>query len=205
MEPEVEVGVGGEGREALAAYLASMRIPAAAADGYAVLLSEQGYESTSLFDEVQLDELQRDFKFKRGHLKAVELYRTKTPVAPTAVGEPVGATLADGSTVRILEDSILGSGGGGVVFEAIMTRRSGAKESVAVKRLPRGSGEKDEQRFAAEYKINLKAALQCGGVGVCQVYGFIRQGGCLCIVMKVREPSSICTRLFCAHSEWGLR
>jgi hypothetical protein len=182
MEPEADEDAEG----ALVAYLTSMRIPAAAARGYAKELAEQGYESASLFDEVELDELKSDFKFKKGHLKAVKSHRAESlPAGPPEVGAPAGTTLGDGSAVKIHEDAVLGSGGGGLVLAATMTRRSGATEDVAAKRLPRGSSEKDEQRFAAEYEINLKAVLQCGGVGVCQVYGFIRQGGSLCIIMKV--------------------
>jgi hypothetical protein len=72
----------------------------------------------------------RDFAFKRGHLKAVESYRLAASPLPSAaadeVGEPAGTTLDDGSTIQIHEDRILGSGGGGLVLEATMTRRSGA-------------------------------------------------------------------------------
>jgi hypothetical protein len=75
---------------------------------------------------------------------------------------------------------------------------------VAAKRLQRGASEKEEQRFASEYGINLKAALQCGGAGVCQVYGFLRQGGSLCIIMKVRR-ACCCLRLRACtlcHLQW---
>eukprot|EP01046_Picozoa_sp_COSAG06_P019160 COSAG06_NODE_1358_length_9722_cov_18.463473_1_plen_879_part_10 len=110
-------------------------------------------------------------------------------VVAAGEGEPVGLTLEDGCTLEI-SDEELGSGGGGVVLAATLTRRSGSTEAVAVKKLPRGASEKVQQKFVKEFKIALKASQQCGGVGVCQVYDFVRSGASeMCIVMKRYEHS----------------
>jgi hypothetical protein len=107
---------------------------------------------------------------------------------PDEEGEPVGLTLEDGSTLE-LSDEVLGRGGGGVVRGATLTRRSGSTEQVAVKMLPPGASEQEHQQFVKEFKLNLQASQRCGGVGICQVYDFVKQGADMCIVMKRYERS----------------
>jgi serine/threonine protein kinase len=104
-------------------------------------------------------------------------------------GVPASSTLPDGSTIEIMEKEVLGAGGGGLVTAARMTRRSGATEIVAAKRLPLGSTEKQQTQFVREFEIATKAALECGGVGVCKVYGFVRHQAHMCMIMKKYKES----------------
>lgn len=120
------------------------------------------------------------------------LLRAKVAVStPAGSSRPsvVDSTLPDGSTIEIMEDEVLGAGGGGLVTAALMTRRSGATEIVAAKRLPLGATEKQQQHFMREFEIATKAALECGGVGVCKVYGFIYHRSHMVIVMKKYKES----------------
>ena len=54
--------------------VAKVGLPAADADGYAVGLVEQGYDSAELFADLSREELERDFGFKKGHARKAEMY-----------------------------------------------------------------------------------------------------------------------------------
>eukprot|EP01043_Picozoa_sp_COSAG02_P058565 COSAG02_NODE_7310_length_3070_cov_26.598788_2_plen_801_part_01 len=112
------------------------------------------------------------------------------PLYPSglAIGEPVGRSLGDGSTVElaVLADGkheIVGRGGSGVVVVGIRTRRSGVTERVACKTLVAGSSEKDVQKFHREYEINLRASQNCAGA--VRTYGCVHINGSLYLVMKL--------------------
>lgn len=95
--------------------------------------------------------------------------------------------MQDGSDLDIFMDQKLGQGGSGVVYKALMTRRSGATEEVAAKMLFSGATQREHQKFAKEYEILRQASQQCAGV--CRVYGIVQHGGALCIVMKLYPQS----------------
>jgi hypothetical protein len=44
-------------------------------EAYVTTLMEEGFDTPELFDSLSLEELENDFGFKRGHLRAVEAYR----------------------------------------------------------------------------------------------------------------------------------
>jgi hypothetical protein len=161
------------------------------AEQFATGLSDEGYDTPASFDALSLEELASDFAFKPGHVGAVKRYRDKLPMPQSPqspqVGEPVGSKLQDGSDVRVYTDQKLGQGGQGVVYKALLTRRSGATEDVAAKMLGVGATEREVQKFAKEYELLRQASQQCPGV--CRVYGVVLCGGALSIVMKRYQQS----------------
>ena len=61
--------------EALTTMLISMGIAGGPAEGYAVALAEDGFDTETAFNTLSLEELRDDFGFKRGHLRMVEQAR----------------------------------------------------------------------------------------------------------------------------------
>ena len=110
-----------EGTAELVAHLVAIGIRAGPATKYAAALVDEGYDSIQAFDELSLEELAEDVKFKKGHLKQVEAFRAKPSVAPasTAGGLPRGYTLdldmADGDkdAASLLRDIVGPSAGAG--------------------------------------------------------------------------------------------
>ena len=64
------------GTAVMTAYLTSAGIPASHAATYASKLDEEGYDTVAIFNTLSVDDLTRDFAFKRGHAAAVENFRT---------------------------------------------------------------------------------------------------------------------------------
>ena len=58
--------------EALTTMLISMGIAGGPAEGYAVALAEDGFDTETAFNTLSIEELRDDFGFKRGHLRMVE-------------------------------------------------------------------------------------------------------------------------------------
>ena len=152
---------------------------------YAAELAEQGFDTPEDFDEIPLEDLTTDIKFKKGDLLKVERYRAKLAPAPEpepddALGDPLGAQLSDGSTVELGE--VIGRGGQGVVKAATITHADGKKSKAAVKLLAQGASERDQQKIGKEITIAMRAAEKCRGV--CESYGQVMLEGCVGLVMK---------------------
>jgi hypothetical protein len=177
-------------REAVTRYLTAvvgLRDDAQTAS-YVSGLVAQGYDQPDLIASLTRQELIDDFGFKKGHALRMEKHRLSAAPpadAPDAVqtGEPVGTTLPDGTTIRILTDRV-GNGGSGVVFKAERIGRDGQPlELVAAKMLGPGAVDREVQRFHKEFSISLLAAQRCSGA--CRIYGCVTVNGSLCLIMKL--------------------
>ena len=60
--------------------------PSAVAE-YAKTLVGEGYDTAALFDTISLEDLREEFFFKRGHVKAVEIFREGKRAGPAAAKE----------------------------------------------------------------------------------------------------------------------
>ena len=59
-------------------HLTAIGIPQPDASRYATKLANEGFDTVEIFDSLSGDDLTQDFAFKRGHVIAVEKFRTST-------------------------------------------------------------------------------------------------------------------------------
>eukprot|EP01046_Picozoa_sp_COSAG06_P099353 COSAG06_NODE_45470_length_354_cov_1.329412_1_plen_104_part_10 len=76
------------------AHLVAMELLHKPAYEYAVRLIEDGYDTVKAVDALSLEELKDDVGVKKGHLKAIERYRSDSAASPSPAVAAAAAPVA---------------------------------------------------------------------------------------------------------------